>query len=137
MPTHQIIDVINGQPTFEKKLDEIFLDCKKGGAIKILSPLDYHTDQQRKWYRGVCLKGLSDWNGNTPGEWDLVLKALCSGSELLKKEDVLLPDRETCIRLTIVGVGKKNMTAFIENILSKAIEMDWPVTPPDPELRKT
>lgn len=136
MPTHEVKQMIDGQPTFDKPLADILGELKAGGAIKTLSPVEYHTDRQRRWYKGVCLKGLSEWNGDTVDEWDLRLKALCNGNELLKKETIYLGPGTSCVRLTIVGVGKRNLTAFIENILSKAIEMDWPVTPPDPELRK-
>ena len=115
---------------------DILAELKEGGALRTLSPLEYHTDRQRRWYKGICLRGLSDWNGDTKDEWDLRLKALCNGNELLKKETIYLGIGKTCTRLTIVGVGKQNMTAFIENILSKAITMDWPVTAPDEELRK-
>lgn len=135
MSIHRVKQIIDGQPTFAKPLEEILGELRQGGAIKTLTPVEYHTDQQRKWYRGVCLKGLWEWSGDTIDEWDLRLKGLCNGNELLKKEAVLFADGNICTRLTIKGVGKRNMTAYIENILSKAIEMDWPVTPPDPELR--
>jgi len=135
MSIYRVVEIINEQPTFEKPVEDILKDCKEGGAIKILNPVEYHTEQQRKWYRGVCLKQLSDWSGDTPDEWDLKLKALCNGNELLKKETIYLSEGKTCQRLTIKGVGKKNLTQFIENILSLAVTMDWPVPPPDPELR--
>ena len=136
MSTYQVKQIVDGEPTFEVPLTEILAELKAGGALKVLSPLEYHTDQQRKWYKGICLTGLSDWNGDTVDEWDMRLKALCNGNELLKKEKFNTGPGRYCLRLTIVGVGKKNMTAYIENILSKAIEMDWQVTPPDAELRK-
>lgn len=143
MPTYQVQSIVEGQPCFEKPLDDILSDLKEGGAIKTLSALEYHTDRQRRWVKGVCLKRLSDWSGDTPEEWDLRLKALCGGNELLNRETIYLGPGTTCKRLTIVGVGKKNLTAYIENILSKAIEMDWTdtegnpiVPPPDPDLRK-
>lgn len=135
MATYQVQLIIDGQPTFEKPLSEILAELKEGGGLKTLSPIEYHTDRQRRWYKGICLRGLSDWSGDTPDEWDLRLKAECNGNELLKKETIYLGPGTTCVRLTIVSVGKKNLTQYIENILSKAIEMDWPVTPPDPELR--
>ena len=135
MSEHKVISIIDGQPTFEKPLNEILASLKQGGALKTLSPLEYHTDQQRKWYRGPCLNGLAQWNGDTVGDWDLRLKADCGGNELLRKEAIMFADGNICTRLTISGVGKKNMTAYIENILSKALEQDWPVTPPDPDLR--
>ena len=136
MATYQVIQIIDDEPTFERPLSEILAELKTGGAIKTLSPLEHHTDRQRRWYKGTCLKGLSDWNGDTPDEWDLRLKAECNGNELLKKETIYLGPGTSCVRLTIVGVGKQNLTAYIKNILSKAIEMDWPVSPPDPELRR-
>lgn len=137
MATHPVVSMIDGQPTFDKPLGEILSGLKMGGAIMTLSPLEHHTDRQRRWYKGICLKGLADWNGDTVDEWDLRLKSLCNGNELLKKETIYLGPGTSCVRLTIVGVGKRNLTQFIENILSKSIEMDWPVTPPDPELRTT
>ena len=136
MATYRVQQIIDNQPCFEKPLDEILADLKDGGALKTLTPQEYHTDQQRKWYKGICLRGLSDWNGDTPDEWDLRLKAVCNGNELLKKQNIYLGEGQTCERLTIIGVGKKNLTRFIENIISLALKMDWPVTAPDPELRE-
>jgi len=127
---------VNGEPTFKKPVSEIVAEVRDGGAIQVLSPTDYHTSRQRKWYRGICLRGLSDWNGDTPSEWDDRLKRECGGTELLKTEPIWMADGNICSRLTIRGVGKQKMTAYIENILSKSIEMEWPVTPPDPDLRK-
>ena len=143
MSTYQVKSIINGEPTFSKPLTAILSELKVGGCIKTLTPLEYHTDRQRRWIKGVCLRNLSDWSGDTKEEWDLRLKALCGGNELLKKETIYLGPGTTCERLTIIGVGKRNLTAYIENILSKAIEMDWKdtegnpiIVPPDPELRK-
>jgi len=136
MNVYQVQTVVDGVPAFEKPVADILKEVKAGGAIKILSPAEYHTEQQRRWYKGVCLRELADWNGDTPDEWDLRLKAICNGNELLRKEQIYIGSGRTVDRLTTVGVCKKNFTAFIENILSKSIEMDWPVDPPDPELRK-
>ena len=133
---HEVKSMINGQPCFEKPLDEILGYLEVGGAIKTLSPLEHHTDRQRRWYKGICIKGLSDWSGDTPSEWDLRLKAQCGGTELLKQELIYMGVGSSCTRLTIRGVGKRNLTAYIENVLSKSIEMNWPVTPPDRDLRK-
>lgn len=133
---YPVIDIINDLPTFEVPLLEILKTLKRGGAIKILTPAEYHTERQRRWYKGICLAGLSFWNGETKEWWDAKLKNECFGAELLKKEEWLdLETGEKRSRLTIKGVGKKKMTAFIENILSKAVEMDWPITAPDPDLR--
>ena len=110
--TFRIVDVIDGEPTFEVPISEVWEGCKPGGAFKRLDPIEYHTDRQRRWYKGPCLTGLSDWNGDTKAEWDLRLKAECGGNELLKKETIYLGPGTVCHRLTIVGVGKTNMTEF-------------------------
>lgn len=133
---YPVTKMIDGEPCFEKPLNEILADLEEGGAIRTLTPLQYHTHRQRKWYKGICLAGLSDWSGETKEWWDRELKKHCHGAELLKRETWLSERGQPVSRLTIVGVGKKKMTAFIENILSKAVEMIWPVTEPDPELRK-
>lgn len=132
---YPIRSMIDGQPTFDQPLQEILTECKPGGALRILDPLEYHTERQRRWYKGICLRGLSEWNGETTGDWDLRLKAYCNGNELLKKEPIYLGSGVVVTRLTIKEVGKRNMTAFIQNILSESLKNDWPVTPPDTDLR--
>jgi len=128
--TYQVQQIVNEQPCFSKPLKDILADLKIGGAIKILSPLEYITDRQRRYYKGVVLPALvkNDENGETLGWWDTEVKKQCNGLALLKKEIFYLDDGTAVGRLTTKGVGKKNMTAFIEEILSK-------VTPPDPNLR--
>ena len=91
MPTYQV-KLIDNQPTFSRdrkpvKLQNILDSLEHGGGLKVLTPLEYHTDQQRKWYKGVCIAGLCDWNGETPCEWDKRLKDECGGNELLKKDE--------------------------------------------------
>ncbi len=133
--------IIDGQPAFEVPLTEILSEVKHGGALKVLSPLEYHTDRQRRWYRGVCLPWLAkhDENRESIAWWDMEVKRLCDGLNLLKKEIYIIESIDgqkiPIGRLTIKDVGKKNMTAFIEEILAKSVERNWGVAPPDPELR--
>lgn len=140
--TFKIIDVINGEPTLEFPIRELWKCCKRGGAIKILDPLEHHTDRQRRYYKGVVLSHLvkNDENGETAGWWDLQIKKECNGLALLKKEIFFIDDgtggRIGVGRLTIKGVGKRNMTAFIEEILSKSLSRGWNISPPDKDLRK-
>ena len=136
MGTYPVQQITDEGPTFKKPLNEILSELRAGGALKTLSPLEYHTHRQRAWYRGVCLPLLSFWNGETIDEWDLRLKAECNGVELLKSELIYLGVGMTCTRLTIRGVGKAKMTQYMENVISKGIEKEWPIDPPDPELRK-
>ena len=135
MATHQVKSLIDGQPTFEKPLNEILGELVVGGAIKTLTPLEHHTDRQRRWYKGICLRDLvrHDQNGETMGWWDTEVKKECKGLALLKKDIFFIDDaaggRMGIGRLTTVGVGKKNMTLFIEEILSKSMEKGWNVSP--------
>lgn len=96
---------------------------------------EYITDRQRRWYKGICLKGLSDWNGDTVDEWDYRLKTEC-GSEIFKMLEFEYEDKKFYRPESITSKGKRQITEFIENILSTAITKDWPVYPPDPDLRR-
>ena len=142
MPTHEVIAIFDGEPTFERPLNLILAELKVGGALKTMTPLEHITDRQRKWYKGICLPALAknDENGETVGWWDVEVKKLCKGLDYLKKEIFFIDDgaggRFGVGRLTTKGVGKKNMTLFIEEILSQAMAKGWPVGEPDPELRK-
>ncbi len=145
MTTYPAISIIDGEPTFAIPLKEILANIKMGGALKILSPLEYITDRQRRWYHGVCLRDLvkNDENGETKAWWDLEVKSKCNGLAYLKKEgidfELKLGDeftRVTIGRLTTKGVGKRNMSAFIEEIISKSMIMGWNVSPPNKDLRR-
>jgi len=145
MPTYPVIGIKNGEPFFEKPIEEILSEVKFGGALRTLTPLEFITDRQRRWYKGVCLRDLvkNDENGETKAWWDLEVKSKCNGLAYLKKEgldfELKLGDEVTRVtigRLTTKDVGKRNMSAFIEEILSKSMEKGWNIPPPDPDLRK-
>jgi len=138
MPTYPVKEIIDDQPTFEKPLSEILSECKRGGAIKVLTPLEYVTDRQRRWYKGVCLPHLvkHDENRESAAWWDREIKTLCDGLNLLKPEYLCMANGEIISRLTTKGVGKRNMSAFIEEILAKSVELSWGISPPDADLRK-
>lgn len=135
--TYEVIEIIDGQPTFKVLLDEILGQLEYGGALRVLTPLEHHTDRQRRWYRGVCLPWLAehDENRESIAWWDREVKRLCDGLNLLKKEILLDEDGTSVGRLTIKEVGKRNMTAFINEILAKSVEKNWGIAPPDKELR--
>jgi len=151
MPTHEVISIIDGEPTFKTPINEILaavkeemLKCEHGEVFeyKRLSHIKYITDRQRRWYKGVCLRDLvkNDENGETKGWWDTEVKKHCNGLALLKKEIFFIDDgsggRIGIGRLTTKGVGKRCMTAFIEEILSKSMARGWNIGSPDPDLRK-
>ena len=140
--TYEVKSMINDQPTFEVPLGLILAEMGMGYALKILSPTEYITDRQRRWYKGVCLRDLvkNDENGETMGWWDLEVKRQCNGLALLNKEIFYFEDglgnKIGTGRLTTKNVGRRNMTLFIEEILSKSMELGWDVSPPDPDLRR-
>jgi hypothetical protein len=141
MPTYEVQSIVDGQPTFGKPLSSILSGLKVGGAIRTLDPIEYITDRQRRWYKGICLRDLAkyDENGETTEWWDCEVKKLCGGLSYLKRDIFFIEDatggKVGVGRLTTKGVGKRNMTAFIEEILSQAMQRGWPVSEPDPELR--
>ena len=124
--------------TFEKPLKEILSELKPGGAIDILDPVKYVTAQQRKWYKGICLPWLvkHDENRESKAWWDMEVKKQCDGLNLLKMEYKEWFDGSVTARLTTKDVGKKKMTAFIEEILAMSVEKGWGIAPPDKDLRK-
>lgn len=103
--------------------------------ILVLDEDEAITDRQRRWYRGICLKGLSDWSGDTVDEWDYRLKTEC-GSEIFEMHEYKYQDKVYYRPDSISNKSKKQITDYIENILSKAITENWPVYPPDPDLRR-
>ena len=134
---YRVHNIIEGQPTFDVPLQLILDELKPGGALKVLSPAERITDAQRRWYKGVLLPALvkADENGETIDWWDMEVKRQCGGLSFLKKEIFLLHDGRSVGRLTTRNVGVKNMTNFINEILSKSLELGWPVVPPDPEMK--
>ena len=145
MPTYQVKMMTDAGPTFEKPLDEILSDLGPGWALKVLEPAEYVTEQQRKWYKGVCLRQLvkNDENGETLDWWDTEVKTRCKGLAYLKKEGIVVElklgdevQRVSIGRLTTKNVGVRKMTAFIEEILSQSMQRGWPVSAPDPDLRR-
>lgn len=134
--------IIDGLPSFKIPFMEIMKLCVRGGALVVLSRREYReklrakrTAAQVRWYKGIACRGLSQWNGETLKEWDYRLKDEC-GQGLLNEQEIYLGYGKSVIRLTTDGVSVKNMTLYIENIISKAITEGWPLSPPDPELRK-
>ena len=126
----------NEQGTALANWPAIHKECAKlkHFVIKVLNEDEYHTDRQRRWYKGICLRELSDWNGDTVDEWDYRLKVEC-GAEICRMLRFQYGEMIYWRPESITSKSKKQMTQFIENILSKSITEGWPVDPPDPDLR--
>jgi hypothetical protein len=141
LTTYRVVTIVEEGPTFSKPLTSILSELKIGGAIKLLSPLEYITDRQRRYYKGIVIPHMvkNDENGETAGWWDSEIKKLCKGLDYLKKEIFFLEGddgKKTGIgRLTTVGVGKRNMSLFMEEIINQSNIRGWGIAAPDSNLR--
>ena len=71
--SYKIVSIVNGEPTFERPLKEILAKCEVGGSLKVLTPLEDHTDRQRAWFKGILLPALSKDNGESLRQWEIKL----------------------------------------------------------------
>ncbi|HDY87680.1 MAG TPA: hypothetical protein ENH82_06115 [bacterium] len=141
MGTYAVQTVIDGQPTFEKPLDEILADLKMGGALRTLTPLEYITLQQIKWIKGVLLPALAADTGDSVAVWEARLKRNVMPEDF--PPTVVQDGPYVNVSLpSITTLGKKKMGQFIEgsvaHLRDEKIYGDkflW-VCLPDKELRK-
>ena len=144
MPKHFEGETIGETPKAD--WPKIYAECAKHRrfGLKVMSEVEHITEQQRRWYKGIAIPHMvrNDENGETAEWWDTEIKSQCGGLQYLKKEGIVMEvklgnevTRVTIGRLTTKGVGKRNMTAFIEEILAKSIHNGWGISPPDKELR--
>jgi len=147
MPTYQVKSIVEGQPTFEKPLNEILAELKADGALKTLTPLEYITEQQRKWWKGVLLPALAKHTGDSIAYWETKLKLAVLPDDF-QPFYVPLGKQVFPIIPSITILSKKKMNLLIEGSVSHLREGEndkgeslygdeflW-VTLPDPELRK-
>ena len=140
--TYPAIDYVDNMATFSKPAMDIIAEVPRGGGLVVQTRAEYISDQQRKWYKGVCLPHLvkNDENKNSKDWWDIEVKKKCNGLGLLKKQVFFTETFDGQLvsmgRLTIADVGRKNMSEFINEILAKSVEEKWGLVDPDAELRK-
>ncbi len=136
MSTYPVITTVDGIPAFSKPLNEILAELKEGGALEILTPAEYITEQQRKFWKGVLLPALAKDSGDTVTEWESRLKL------------AVLPDDFQPVTVNVDGIdmvfipsvtklSKKKMNILIEGSVAQCHKWGimW-VTLPDKELRK-
>ncbi len=92
MSTYQVKLITDDGPTFQKPLSEILSECEQGGAIKVLKPIEFITQQQRAWFKGVLLPALAAHSGDDKDWWETRLKTQ------------VMPDVFSC---RYVAVGKE------------------------------
>lgn len=77
----------NGTPLCD--WDKVYADAAKlrKFAVKVLSEVEYITERQRNWYKGICLPFLveNDENKETKDWWDRKVKKECAGACVSQK----------------------------------------------------
>ena len=136
MKTIQVVSLRDGQPVFDKPLPELLKQCVPGGALTILTPLEYISEQQRKWWKGILLPALSKDTGDSIGWWETTLKLAVMPDEFTpfyvpigKQVFPLIP--------SITKLSVKKMNQLIEGAVAHCrddLGLMW-VTLPDKELR--
>ena len=148
MATYPVISIVENQPTFKVKLEAILADLKVGGALQTLSPLEHHTDRQRRWFKGVLLPALAEDTGDSVGYWETKLK-LADLPDDFQPFYVPMGKQIFPVIPSITILGKRKMNLLIEGSVKHLREgvdekgnslygdkFQW-VTLPDPELRRT
>lgn len=140
--------MIDGQPTLAVPFKTILGGLKAGGAIKTLTPLEYITEQQRRWFKGVLLPALAEDTGDSVGYWETKLKLAVLPDDF---QPFYVPIGKQVFPVipSITILSMKKMNLLIEGSVKHLREgvdekenslygdrFQW-VTLPDKELRKT
>ena len=130
---HQVKQIIDNQPTFETPLQDILSELKDGGALQTLSPIEYHTDQQRKWWKGILLPALAKDTGDTVSVWETRLKLAVMPDEFVPAT-VTIADKDYTFIPSITKLSMKKLNELIEGSVGylKDKGFDW-VDLPDSE----
>ncbi len=136
MTMYQVKSIVNGQPTFEKRLQEILAELKMGGAIETLTPLNYITERQRRWWKGVLLPALAKDSGDSVEYWETKLKLSVLPDDFIPFY-VPIGKQVFPIIPSITKLSLKKMNTLIEGSVQKCHEwgLIW-VSLPDKDLRK-
>ena len=136
MPTHLVKSMVDGEPTFDKLLPEILAELKMGGALKTLTPLEYITYQQIKWFKGVLLSALAKDTGDSVAYWETKLKLAVLPDDF---QPFYVPIGKQVFPIipSITILSKTKMNLLIEGSVAQCHEWGflW-VTLPDAEMRK-
>ncbi len=135
MKTIKVVSVIDGQPLFDKPLAELLNQCVAGGALTVLTPLEYISEQQRKWWKGVLLPALAKDSGDSVEYWETTLKLAVMPDEFTPFY-VPIGKQVFPVIPSITKLSKTKMNQMIEGAVAKCHEygLTW-VTLPDKELK--
>ena len=133
---YQVIDIIDGEPTFAVPVSLIWPEFQIGGAMKVLTPDEYHTDQQRRWWKGILLPALVNDQGDSKTWWEDTLK-LAVLPDHFKPECYTINGTEFTRIPSITTLGKRKMMELIDGSIQYLHDrgFGW-VTPPEKTLRR-
>lgn len=137
--------IIDGKRCFPKHITDIALEVPVGGALRVLSPKEYISLQQIKWWKGVLLPALEKDTGDTVLWWENHLKLMVMPVEFAPKSYEYGGETFAYLpSITILSVKKMSllMKGSVDYLRGKDDDPDdngkgfsW-VTLPDSELRK-
>ena len=136
MKAYKVISVIDGIPTFEKGVEDIAKECVIGGGLQILTPDDFLSYQQIKWWKGVLLPAFSKSTGDTKDTCETRLK-LAVMPDKFQPKVVFIQNEPFLMIPSITILSTKQMGELMEGSVGKLHDWEemW-ATLPDKELRK-
>lgn len=131
-----ITEMIDGLPCLPVPIEEVWSQCVRGGSLEVHTPLEYITNQQRKWWKGVLLPALAKDNGESVHQHETRLKLTVMPDEFQPFYITVLNQIFPIIP-SITILGKKKMNIMIEGSVAQCHENGfmW-VTLPDKDLRR-
>jgi hypothetical protein len=130
----KVVSLREGYPLFDGKLSDLLIECKVGSAVQVLSPKEYISSQQIKFWKGILLPELAK-NGDTVDCWENRLKLEVMPDEF-EPEIIVINGKEYAKIPSITKLGIKNMNLLIEGAVAKCRGWGFEVTLPDVTLRK-
>jgi len=130
------VSILEGQPMFDAPLSELLKECEVGGVVQVLSPKEYISYQQIKFWKGVLLPKLAE-NGDPVNWWENTLKFAVMPDEFTP-EIVVVKGREYVTIPSITKLGIKKMNQLIEGSVAycrDTLGLDW-VHLPESDLKK-
>lgn len=132
------VSIINDQPLFDGKLDDLLDECVPGSALQVLNPDKYISYQQIKWWKGVLLPALSKDSGDSVEYWETFLKTQVMPDDFTPFY-VPIGKQVFPVIPSITKLGIKKMNQMIEGSVAYCrdkLGLLW-VTLPDSELRNS
>jgi hypothetical protein len=134
MKTLKVVSVIDGQPLFDKPIQEFFKSCEPGSIIQLLTPAEFLGLQQIRWWKGILLPALAKDSGDSVEYWETTLKLAVMPDEFVP---YYIPIGKQIFPIipSITKLSKTKMNQMIEGAVAKCHEygLTW-VTLPDKDL---